>query len=697
MKKISHVFPVSTLLPVELIYNPCTIQDIVDSFSSFDGDVLVVMDNSNHPLGLITKAFLARLTLSENQCAMTVNDLLTNKFSCLDLDSEIDDGVGEDFDYILIYNQGRIIGALSGYQILEMLFREAQKVNLQLATIINSAYNAIVTINAENKITLYNRAAEKLFGVPKKEIMGKEIFELISNTRLDKVIQTGVVEYGQKLNFNGRTLLSNRAPIIVDGEIIGAVAVLQDVTEMESLSNELTFSQKLNHELDSIIESSFDGIYITDGAGNTLRINQAYTRITGITASEVIGKNMKELVEEGVFDQSVTLIVMEKRIPVTIVQEVMKTGKIILVTGNPIFDENGALIRVVTNVRDITELNCLKKEVEKARSLSEHYKEELEKFKFLGEKSYIIKSPKMKDLLDLVIRLGKVDSTVLLQAESGCGKEVFADILHQTSTRNDKLMIKINCGAIPSNLLEAELFGYEPGAFTGASNRGKPGKFELANGGILFLDEIGELSLDLQVKLLRVLQDKEITRLGGTKPVQVDVRIIAATNQDLATLVKQGQFRKDLFYRLNVIPVAIPPLRERQEEIVPLINHFLTRLNNKYGFSKRFSANALDQMISYAWPGNVRELENFVERAFVTSEDDIINAAPEESSNTDQEISARIENGFSLKKELGELEKKLICSALARFGSTRKAARALGISQPSIVRKMSEYKITYGK
>lgn len=463
-------------------------------------------------------------------------------------------------------------------------------------------------------------------------------------------------------------------------------------------------AKQLTDELNAIIEHSFDGIYVTDGLGKTLRVNKAYQRTTGIKASEVIGKNMARLVQEGFFDQSVTLLVLEKREPVTIMQEIRKTGKTILVTGTPIFDDNGEIFRVVTNVRDITELNQLKQQLDEAQLLTRHYETQLNQYKirYGTEHNLIYKSSKMEVMVDLVMRLAQVDTTVLIQGESGVGKELVAELIHRHSNRKDGPFIKINCGAIPEELMESELFGYEAGAFTGAKKGGKPGLFECARNGAIFLDEIGEMPLNLQVKLLRVLQNHEIMRVGGTKSVKMDVRIIAATNRILEHMVQEKKFRNDLYYRLNVVPVIVPPLRERKEDIPALVAHFVHKYNSRYGMNKKISPPVMALFVHYHWPGNVRELENLLERVIVITPGEMItvDSLPvklrQERKPEQNTLFCGVSQGEGLpplNEAVEKLEKELLTRAFTKFGTTRRVARALGISQPSVVRKAAKYGI----
>ena len=568
----------------------------------------------------------------------------------------------------------------------------------KLKAILESVYNAIVAVDDHGIITIFNPAAERITGIPASKAVQRHVSEVIPNTGLLEILETGDYKYSQKIQFGGATAISNRAPIIKDNEIIGAVAVLQDISDLEAVSAELKASKELNKELDDIIDSVYDGLYITDGHGFTTRINSSYTRMTGIKPDEVLGRHMQELVEAGYFSQSVTLIVLEKKEPVTIMHTI-KGEKRCLITGNPIFNEKGEITQVVTNVRDMTTLTDLKEKLEQTEELSRRYHLELEHLrKQQMEKSGALgQSLEMEHVLELAQRAAEVDATVLILGETGVGKEVIAREIHKKSPRSNGPFIKVNCAAIPENLLESELFGYDRGAFTGASNKGKPGMFELANSGTILLDEIGELPLALQVKLLRVLQEKEVARIGGTHSQDLDVRIIAATNQNLERQIKKGLFREDLFYRLNVIPIVIPPLRHRQEDISLLVKHYIVMFNKRYKKDKKLSADALEVLKHYSWPGNIRELKNLIERLVIMINEDTItpNHLRELQNNRTSEINYSLQNVQpKLEEAVFSVEKQLIIRALKDYGSTRKAAKVLGVSQSTVVRKAKKHGIT---
>ncbi|MBP1762694.1 MAG: putative sensor protein, partial [Firmicutes bacterium] len=483
---------------------------------------------------------------------------------------------------------------------------------------------------------------------------------------------------------------------------------------IDSISTELSEMRFMKEEMDKIIENSYDYIFVTDAQGNVKKINDAYTRITGYKAEEILGENIFNLVKKRYFDRAASIDVIETRKTITLTQT-LKSGKTVLVTGNPIFSESGEFIGVVTNGRDITELNRLKSEVKKAEGLSRHYQNELLKFQLDHSGDYIVASPKMAEISDLVQRIARVDSTVLINGESGVGKEIVAREIHRNSLRVDRPYVSVNCAAIPDNLLESELFGYEAGSFTGASKNGKMGIFQLADGGTLFLDEIGELPFYLQAKLLRVIQENEIMRVGGIAPIPIDVRFITATNRDLWKMVSDRQFREDLYYRLNVVQVRIPPLRERKEEIPVFVNYFIGMLNKKYALDRQFNPELIEGMMKYDWPGNIRELRNALEQAFVTTPGLFItdikmgpqqemhlstkSAGSEEKRvkelNEDQNLKENHEalDGISLKDALQKYESRIIKEAMAEHVTTRKAAAALGVSQATIWRKAKQYDI----
>jgi PAS domain S-box-containing protein len=476
-----------------------------------------------------------------------------------------------------------------------------------------------------------------------------------------------------------------------EGAHIGALMIERDPM-MPSF-----FGFALTDEIIRILESSYDGLWITDGMGKVIYTNQANERLTGIKREDVVGKMTHDLVNQKLFSVSATLAVMNEHKRVTIMGYNFKTNKQVLITGNPIFNSNGEIAYIVNNIRDITEFDNLRKVLNDKEKIIEQQKIEIEKLhhnKKPMNRGYIFRSGIMSEIFELAQRVGRFDLNVLILGESGSGKEVVADTIVDASDRRDKTFIKVNCGAIPESLLESELFGYEKGAFTGANQKGKIGMFELANGGTILLDEVADIPLNLQVKLLRAIQGKEIMRLGGSKTIKLDVRIIAATNKNLEEMSREGLFREDLYYRLNVVGITVPPLRERKEDIPVLIHQFLKKFSEKHHIEKSIESNVTELLCNYPWPGNVRELENLIENLVVLTHESVITKVhlPERMLKTSNEGVAVIDlHGIMpLKEAVSILEDKLIELAMNEYGTTRKAAQALGVDQSTIVRKLNK-------
>lgn len=449
------------------------------------------------------------------------------------------------------------------------------------------------------------------------------------------------------------------------------------------------------NQLYNILETSYDGIYITDGDANTILINKSYERITGLKRKDLLGRNMAEIVEKGVMSEVTSLLVLQNKETIT-VNQVFNTGKSALVTSTPLFDENGEIKMIVSNVRDITELRELQEKIKQSKNESIKREGIIEELKLqIASNEYIVaEDENMLNLLLLAKRVARVNTTVLINGETGSGKEVLAKYIYNNSLRKDMQFIKINCGAIPDSLIESEFFGYAEGSFTGASKDGKMGIFEAADKGTLLLDEVGELPLHMQVKLLRVLQDGQFERIGSNHTIKVDVRIIATTNRDLEHMVKQGLFREDLFYRLNVVRLKAIPLRERKSSIIPTAEYFVNVFNAKYGIKKTMSKEALKHLYEYNWPGNVRELRNLVEMLVVITDGDIIHVdnLPSNISRGEKENLYVSQNNIpKLSEACDKIEKELIAKAFAKYGNVRAAAKELGIDPSTFVRKRKKY------
>ncbi len=450
-------------------------------------------------------------------------------------------------------------------------------------------------------------------------------------------------------------------------------------------------------QIDHILDVLSDGIYISDREGNTLKVNTMYEKLIGLRRETLIGRKVQDLVREGVFDVVVNPEIVRTGQPATFVQTTKKGQKLIL-NGHPIFDEEGQVALVVTFVRDVTVMSQLrdqiaaqKKLLEQLRTNVQHINEEsIQKFPVKR-----FKSREMAHLNKLIEKVAATDATVLILGETGVGKEFFARSIHRASLRNDKTFFKLDCATIPENLIESELFGYAPGAFSGASLKGKAGLCEMADQGTLFLDEIGELPIGMQVKLLRLLQDQEIIPVGSTRVKKVDVRIIAATNRDLEKEIEQGRFRSDLYYRLRVAVLSIPPLRERREDIMPLANYFLEKYATKYRKERSFGPDIEDIFVRHRWPGNIREMENLIESMVVTCDGSVVETADlgscmltegwDRKRNLFESLDIRDK---SLKVIVRDLEREILQGALEIHGSMAKVAELLKIDRSTIFRKL---------
>lgn len=454
----------------------------------------------------------------------------------------------------------------------------------------------------------------------------------------------------------------------------------------EELLHALNIIIESSKELNQVFENSPASLFIADALGKTLRVNKTFVDITGTNRENMFGRNVLDIEKEGTLKPSVCALTLKERCRVSVLQQVNEV-KDIVVTGVPIFDEKGEIFRVVTSallLQDITNLSRYIYSLKRKNRDREDVSKDL-----IGESSC------MHDILDIVELVKNTSTSIMITGETGVGKGVLAQYIHETSNRNKYNMVEINCGAIPEKLLESELFGYESGAFTGADKKGKPGLIEIANKGTLFLDELSELPFHLQVKLLNFLQKRKITRVGGTVPIEVDVRIISASNRPLPPLVAKGLFRSDLYYRLNVVPIEIKPLRERKEDIIPTALHFIKKYGDKYGKEFNMTEEFKSILLKKQWMGNTRELENYIERRVVIGieREDLENCS---DFHNNEQIADKENSNLELPTEevyesLEELEKKMVVAAYDKYRSSYKVAEVLGVSQATAYRKIQKY------
>ena len=572
---------------------------------------------------------------------------------------------------------------------------------VSLPTIMDSASTGIISIGADGIINYCNAQASVILDFDVAGTIGEHISTSYPKMALQvgPCLESGEARLGRHIRTGGKELVLDVSPILEGEGIQGAVCCIKDMNEFEQAALQLESYKLLNKQFETIFNASSDGIWVMDNTGAVIDINSTAEKYIGIKAEDVIGKNIEYLVEKGYMDRAVTPEVLASKRQVNLLQYVNKTGKYVLATGTPAFDENGEISLVVVNERDMTRLNELLEQLDETRRVSNRYKEEVTELSLLELKrgEIVAESRAMKQVLKTALKLSHMEvSNILIQGDSGTGKGLLAKFIHQQSQRAGKPFIQINCAALPENLLEAELFGYEKGAFTGAHQKGKAGLFELAQGGTLMLDEIGDLPYAMQAKLLKCLEDLEIMHLGGLKPIKIDCIVIAATNQDLETLVAEEKFRKDLYYRLNTFNFRIPPLKERPEDIFELANTFLAKYNRTFKQDKQLSYRAIEILESHDFPGNVRELKNLVKKAVVMGDERRIDSIILQSLNKkySHELTPDEDDDSErcyLTEKLDHVEMKVLKNALTHCRSTREMATYLGISQPSVVRKMKKH------
>lgn len=557
--------------------------------------------------------------------------------------------------------------------------------------IFNSIEEGMIGIDKTSHITFINKSAARMLEVTVDETIGRHIHEFITLSELPRIYETGRVELNKELELkNGSKIVTSRFPMIDDnGETIGAFAVFKDITEVVSLAEEITDLKEIQTMLEAIIQSSDDAISVVDEKGNGLLVNPAYTRITGLQMEDVIGQPASADISEG---ESMHLKALQTRKPVRGVNlKVGPANREVIVNVAPIIVDN-KLKGSVGVIHDTTEIRSLMKELDRARSIIRTLESKYTFDDIIGLSSEMQLSLQQAKLAAQTL------VTVLLRGESGTGKELFAHAIHSASERKYNKFVRVSCAALSEELLESELFGYEEGAIPGIKTGEKRGLFEEANNGSIFLDEIGELSSSLQSKLLRVLQEHETLRIGGSKPIPVNVRVIASTNANMEKALLDGKFREDLYYRLNRMPILIPPLRNRKQDIPRIAERLLLKLNQEYGRSvESISDKALQYLRMYDWPGNVRELENVLSRSMIFMQMNDRTLTEEHIPLnmlrvTEAKNEVVIPSSLSLQEQLDTVERGILHHALKQSnGNKSKTAKQLEISLRTLYYKLEKY------
>ncbi len=560
-----------------------------------------------------------------------------------------------------------------------------------LEVIFNSTHDAMIAVNNNGIITFFNNAARKLLDRKNTQVLGKHILDIVPNSRLPVIIELGKEELNRKLPLGDITIITNRMPVKDNkGNIIGAVAVFRDITELDELLTENTKLKEMQVLLQAIFQSTQDAISVVDEKGIGIMVNSAYEQLSEMKASQLIGKPCTVDISED--EESNHLKVLKTRKPIKNAK--MKIGpnrKEVIVDVAPIVVED-RLKGSVAVIHDLSEIKRLTYELDATKQMLRKKEAKYVFDDIVGDDLQI------KNAVNKSKNAAKTPATVLLRGESGTGKELFAHAIHNESSRRNRPFIKINCAALSENILESELFGYVEGAFTGAKKGGRQGLFERADGGTVFLDEIGEMNMGTQAKLLRVLHEKEIIRVGGNETIVVDVRVIAATNSDLERKINENNFREDLYYRLNVYPIFIPPLRYRRKDIPLLLDHIIRKYNHEYGrFVQSISDNAVDKIMHMQWYGNVRELENFIGRAMINMEskesilkekhlpkiEEKVTAIRHKETSKEEKQGIEFES-MTYTEFINKVEKKYLQSFLNLDTTRADAAKKMGISERTL-------------
>ena len=578
---------------------------------------------------------------------------------------------------------------VNNWQILKEVDKLLQENDFTVKEVFSNIANGLIVTNEDDIIIIYNNKAADLLGVPIEKAIGKNVVDVVPNTRLHIIRQTGVAEKNSKQIIGKAVTMANRTPIIINGKIRGAIAIFDDISAIEKITDELYAVKELKERLQLILATVQDGICMLDKNGEIIYVNPSYLKIVEENSAAVLGKNIYEISPNGL-----RATVLKTGQPQIASITKKSNGVTVVANVNPLIID-GEIAGVLSVVKNITELQSVMDKLNSMKAKAAYLEDELFRTKKSDKafNTYIGSSGVVRDVLAMAMKAAKSNATVLIRGESGTGKELIAQGIHNASFRAKGPFIRVNCGAIPESLLESELFGYEKGAFTGAVKK-KMGRFELAHNGTIFLDEIGDMDKSMQVKLLRVLQQKEFERVGGEETIKVDVRIIAATNRNLEQMLKDDLFREDLYYRLNVIPLFLPSLRERIADLGVLVQHFIDKYNKEMAKKiKGIKNDALEVLTAYKWPGNVRELENIIERMVTLLEGDYI-----EVSNLPAYINKTL---LSEDKLLGKdvvlpwevYEQQIIQHALNKCGSYNGAAKALGLTHKTVASKVKKYNI----
>ncbi|WP_019552734.1 sigma-54-dependent Fis family transcriptional regulator [Propionispira raffinosivorans] len=664
------------------------LKDVVNLFYKYKLEAVPILDEAGKLCGLVTRTDIIDTMVDHLPTSISIECIMTKSVVTVHPDNTLEEAWQIPITHLPVVDyDDKIIGLLNRQDFVEIFYKELSKYKNSVQQLSELSYSGVIGINLYGIINQINSVAACLLGVPQECALGKFIHDVIPNTRLMEVVHTGKKELGATIEINGQKLTVNRAPICEGYKIVGAVVIIQDVFPKNTLEKENLLKLEAKAEvLEQVFSSLKQGLIIVD-TDNIIRfVNDAYEEIMGIPREKLLNHNAQEAVEN-----SRMHIVLKTGIPeLDAMQSVQgrqiiadrvpffKNGKVVGAIGEAIFKDISEVEQLLKRNKRLMEENPANKRI-KSNDLQP---------KLMTFENIIGQSRNMIQVKSLAAKIAATDTTVLIQGESGTGKDLFAQAIHNASNRNNNKLVAINCAAIPADLLESELFGYDEGAFTGAKKGGKKGKFEIAEGGTLFLDEIGDMPMVMQAKLLRVIQNKTFEHVGGENVHVCNVRFIAATNKNLQDLVKKRLFREDLYYRLNVVYLKVPPLRERKEDIREIIEMMMPVICNNLNITiKQFSEEAIDKMLLYKWPGNIRELINVLEQIAATVSSMIIQVKDIPAFVLEKEKSEYFEN-----ENIDEASQ--LRSALDKtHGNKALAAKMLGIHRSTLYEKLKKYEI----
>lgn len=658
-------------------------------------DALPVVDEDGLLIGIFTKAnvldaFLAGVDLTETIQRHFTRHVVTVEVTTPFREVEQRAKQSSVGTGVVVDEEGKVLGIFTKVDLIIALFQEAEQLATELNTVYEAMPNGLILVDRNNRIQQINPSGEKILGLKRESLKGCLFDSVFAGLDLSVVLNQSQHLVGMQVQMNKVTVLCNISPV---GEVAGAVIVFQAFTDLDQVALELDATKRLYETLLTVINIAYEAIFVVDNHGIITLVNEA--------ACQFFGKREKELLQ-----QPVAKVIENTRILRTLKTGMAETNEIQVINGRAYIVSRLPIVRQGKIIGAVGKIVFQK--LEEAKEVAERLAQMDSELKFYKEKAgsarfavtfnqIVTVSQTMRRLKQEAEMAAQGNSTIMLTGESGTGKELFAEAIHQASPRRKSPYVTVNCAAVPENLLESEFFGYASGAFTGAQRGGKAGKFSVANGGTLFLDEIGDMSSNLQSKLLRVLEDKSFEPVGSNELVKVDVRIVAATNKNLLQKVENGDFRSDLYYRLNVIHFQIIPLFERLEDIIPLVHVFLERLNRDFGKQISGVSPAVRKiLLGHRWPGNVRELKNVIERAVNFATGDMLELEDLPFYLREQKLGVALPSlkGWNLENAHEHLDKETLEKALLKMkGNKSEVARLLGISRSWLYEKMRRYDI----